>query len=613
MLRTLLSRYAVVLLPIAALAEAPLTNVVKTAQTAVDSNRAMEVMRDVWSTDRWFTFPKFEETAVYLRRRLVDAGLRDVVVTGAPADGKSKAGFWTMPLAWDVKSARLEMIEPEQLVLGDYKEVPASVCMWSGPTPPGGLTAEVIALNPKDWPSVKGKLVLTDRNPADSKWLLVKHGAAGAINGFSENPKLDNDRQWINAWGDKGWAFNAGDTPLPCFSITPKHAAHIRDLLNRGQRVRVKASIDSRYYAGRYPYVTGVIPGSTNEEVLTLGHVAEQGAHDNATGVAAMVEALTALNKLIQSGRLAKPRRGIRILAMPEMYGSMHYIVSNPDRVRRTVAALCVDTPAAPYELAGTEYTFYMNPHVAASYVDALILRVAQEHLSSLQPPRPWHWKEMMAGTDSFLGEPTIGVPTVWPYSGTGVHTHHNSADTPDTVDARSLRDLSVITAAYLYFIANAGEPEVRWLAEITADRALQEIERGGPDRAGYNAQRGRDAIRSVLRLASGASAAVSAQLARLPEPRAVDPAPDTEAVKIVVRRKRPGTIPLDDLPRDRWEGFPSGAWAKTPITALYWCDGKRKLAEVIRLTRLETGDTKFDFVGYFRFLEKHGYVEFAK
>ena len=34
---------------------------------------------------------------------------------------------------------------------------------------------------------------------------------------------------------------------------------------------------------------------------------------------------------------------------------------------------------------------------------------------------------------------------------------------------------------------------------------------------------------------------------------------------------------------------------------------------EVIRLTRLEMGDTKFDFVGYFRFLEKNGYVEFAK
>jgi len=82
------------------------------------------------------------------------------------------------------------------------------------------------------------------------------------------------------------------------------------------------------------------------------------------------------------------------------------------------------------------------------------------------------------------------------------------------------------------------------------------------------------------------------------------------QAGSIVVRRKRFGTLPLDDLAPDRREGYPNGAWAITPVKALYWCDGKRSLAEVIRLTRLETGSSDFDFVGYFRFLEKHGYVE---
>ena len=45
----------------------------------------------------------------------------------------------------------------------------------------------------------------------------------------------------------------------------------------------------------------------------------------------------------------------------------------------------------------------------------------------------------------------------------------------------------------------------------------------------------------------------------------------------------------------------------------LYWCDGRRNLAEVIRLTRLELGPTEFDFVGYFRFLARHGYVEISE
>jgi hypothetical protein len=95
----------------------------------------------------------------------------------------------------------------------------------------------------------------------------------------------------------------------------------------------------------------------------------------------------------------------------------------------------------------------------------------------------------------------------------------------------------------------------------------------------------------------------------------AVKPAEDRDqqlaaAAKLVVKRKRFGTLPLDDLAHDQWEAYPSGAWAAVPTIALYWCDGRRNLAEVIRLTRLELGPTEFDFVGYFRFLARHGYIE---
>jgi hypothetical protein len=85
------------------------------------------------------------------------------------------------------------------------------------------------------------------------------------------------------------------------------------------------------------------------------------------------------------------------------------------------------------------------------------------------------------------------------------------------------------------------------------------------------------------------------------------------EAAKIVVRRKRFGTLPLDDIPPDQREGFPSGAWEGVPTIALYWCDGHRNLAEVIQLTRMELGPSDFDFVGYFRFLRKKGYVDFVQ
>ena len=47
---------------------------------------------------------------------------------------------------------------------------------------------------------------------------------------------------------------------------------------------------------------------------------------------------------------------------------------------------------------------------------------------------------------------------------------------TPDRVDSRSLRDLSIISAAYLYFLANAREPEAPWLAPVSQTRGYQQF-----------------------------------------------------------------------------------------------------------------------------------------
>jgi len=633
----------------------------------------MDFVRHVYATDRWFTYPKFQETAEYVKRTMGDIGLKNIEVLGAPADGVSQAGFWTMPLAWDAKSARLEIIEPvvssEERILADYQKIPTSLGMWSGPTPPEGLTAEVVELRGADETaiakmSLQGKLVLTDHNPAGFKWALVKAGAVGAINAFTEDPDLQDGRQWINAWGDNGWAFTKGSTPLLSFSISPRQAALVRKLLAEHGTVRVRATVDSRYYSGVYPYVTGVIPGTGPEEVMTLGHSSEQGAEDNATGVAAILESLATLNRLIADGKLPPPRRSIRILVMGELYGSMHYIATHPDRMRRTVAAMCMDTPAASYGLAGTEYTFYMNPHVAKSYTDAFILRVAEEYFPAVG--RPWHAHPFMSGTDTYLAEPAVNVPTVWAYSGSGVETHHNSEDTPDRIDPRSLRDIAVVNAAYLYYLADAADEDAVWLAELSQSRGYEQILhsaapfldlatsatdaeklgrtlRDALQHINYSVDRETQAVLSVARLVPGekreettkALTPLVEQLRRFGDEqsdrvrravrrRAVEmglslPANDvpvpqaSEASRIVVRRKRFGTLPLDDLPPDQRRGYPSGAWAGVPTAALYWCDGNRNLAEVIHLTQMELGPTDFDFVGYFRFLRDRGYVDFLR
>src|SRR5262249_39325247 len=123
------------------------------------------------------------------------------------------------------------------------------------------------------------------------------------------------------------------------------------------------------------------------------------------------------------------------------------------------------------------------------------------------------------------------------------------------------------------------------------------------------------EAVLSVLRLVpENRRAALRASLAPLIQTLAPPKGPGAastggEADRMIVTRKRIGSLPLDDLPEDQREGFPSGAWSTVPTIALYWCDGRRTLAEVIRLTEMELGPAKFDFVGYFKFLQRRGYV----
>jgi hypothetical protein len=301
-------------------APSPVSRLLQTLREETDASQAVRDVDTIWQTDRWFTFPKFEETATNVAAIMRRAGLQDVEIGNPPADGVTQGGFWTMPLAWDVKTGTLEIIDPavpaDGRVLADYQKVPTSIGMWSGPTPAGGVITEVV-LAPGTGENVdlKGKLVLGQRG---SKVALAKAGVLGVISDATENRELLDERGWVNSFGDNGWSFTKGSSPLVCFSVTPRAAQLLRELLKKGP-VKVRANVDSRYYSGVYPYVTGVIRGTEGpkgEEVLSLGHLFEQGAHDNATGAASIIGAAETLNRLIQAGKLPRPRRTIRVLGI---------------------------------------------------------------------------------------------------------------------------------------------------------------------------------------------------------------------------------------------------------------------------------------------------------
>jgi hypothetical protein len=140
---------------------------------------------------------------------------------------------------------------------------------------------------------------------------------------------------------------------------------------------------------------------------------------------------------------------------------------------------------------------------------------------------RSWLSQEHRSSTDNYLGDPIIGIPTVIPHGGYGVLAHHNSADRPETVDPKSLRDLLVMNAAYTYFLASAGPAEKRWMAEVALTRGYGQIAAAaskivdqamvaetaetlgrllteGPERIAYQLARESQAVRSAWDLKDG-------------------------------------------------------------------------------------------------------------
>ncbi len=128
-------------------------------------------------------------------------------------------------------------------------------------------------------------------------------------------------RQYTSFW----WA---GQTQPDAwgFVISPRQGRSLRQRLAKGETLRVRASIDSELYPGAIEVVEALLPGdemADGEEILLVSHLChpQPGAHDNASGAAALLEAAVTLAQLISDGRLPAPRRGIRFIWPPEMTG----------------------------------------------------------------------------------------------------------------------------------------------------------------------------------------------------------------------------------------------------------------------------------------------------
>ena len=446
----------------------------------LSTTRMRADIEEFFELSRWSSYDKITALAQLIETKMEAAGMSDVRLIQAPADGRTSYGGWMMPKAYDVEMARLTVVDAEgvTVVLADYQDNPTSLLLYSLPTPEEGLKAELVVADTiaECQPDkLNGRLVLTSCFGVEFSRAAMGAGALGLVcdgrverRFFKTGDYLNHTNEWHNytiaPWDEPNKGFG--------FSLSPNQGQQLRARLGAGETVRLHAVVKTRHYDGVLPVISGRLPGNGPEEIVITGHYDEFGADDNCSQIAVGLEAVRAIRALVEAGELPPLQRGIRLLFPMEARG-FNALVQDGEEIKNFRLGLNIDTVGTDQNAVTSTCcladSLLAAPSFAEEFLAELLERVAEENPL-------FRWKRVAADViDNVFGEPLIGAPTpcIYHYSA----THHLPLDTPERINDRMLRDMARVTATYAGFAANAGLKEALWLGELVADHAVQRLE----------------------------------------------------------------------------------------------------------------------------------------
>lgn len=448
---------------------------------------AWQMVTDLSRFHRIQASPGYRLAAEWVHDCLVQAGV-EAKILSYPADEETQYWGARSFQEWDCAGATLRLVAPEEeaTTLADFRACPISLIQRSQAFEG---EAEVILLedgeqeDDYDGLDLTGKVVLT-RGALRRVWELAvkQRGALGilfdgmrAVDPVRPEGDLADARQYTSFW------WQPWDRKCFGFVLTPRQGQALRRMLKKAaEPVRVQASVTSRHYDGSMEVVQADIPGSEDGVILVVAHLCHPrpSANDNASGAAAAVEAARALQTLIASGDLPRPKRTIRFLWVPEINGTYAYLAGHEQGLEEFIAGINLDMVGEDQGQTGSSWLIERPPDAAASFAPDLLVRLRQDLLALKGVPdvAPSHtgigayplYRQaevpFSGGSDHFLlSDPSVGVPTPmliqWPD-----RFYHTSADTPDHTDPNSLARAGSLAAIYAYWLAVAGPQETAWL-----------------------------------------------------------------------------------------------------------------------------------------------------
>ncbi len=475
---------------------------------------------------------------------------------------------------WNARFADLWIVEPEPERLASTLQSALHLADYSRSTDVTAELVDVGAGGPEDLEAtdVSGKIVLTYGSLVSVMQRAVgERGALGVVwypSPFGGQSAYPDQLQWIRAAGRGAEGFE----PTFAFGLSLRQGLALRNRLAvADEPLRVRAVVDAEFASeqGAEPwqvmveaFIRGTEPGLRQDVVLT-GHMQEEGtsANDDASGTANVLEIARALNSLIDSGRLPRPRRNLRFWWVTEISSQRQYFADHPDAHREMWVNINQDMVGANQaqdvmrvqnitRLPATRFHFFND--VVESVIEYMVrgntAELAQAQAASAFYPEPhlahlgtrhrYNAKMIFFhnNTDHMpFNEAPIGIPgttfTNWPDN-----YIHSSDDELWNIDRTQLGRNAAAVALMAYAMAAADSAAVPALAAETIGRGEERLARNtrlgltwiastadkeaayrmAVDQVRYAAQRERLAIRSLSEAHSSAERCIGRQLEEL-------------------------------------------------------------------------------------------------
>lgn len=608
----------------------------KQAYDLTDRDWLMTHTEELWKIERGQTFGAYARSADYTYNLLKENGFEAELLT-FPADGKTVYQDKRMPLAWDASMGRLTVVKSpivfEDPVVADFEKMPFALVKHSVSTPEGGLRvplvteAQVLA-----GADCTGAMVLLEPETDLRPRVITPHlnkGALGFVSEYLVGCKETPDAvEWVTA-GTEGenWHVQCEDRDFIAYSVSPRTGAKLRKAALTGP-VEVLVESDGRRYEGEIHAVTGLLPGKQKKELWILSHLYEPLSDDNSAGVIASIGLLKIIREMTERGLIPPLEFSIRVVFAMEVYGfaavAEHFGGYLGDR-----AMGGVNTDGLNVIKSEKAFTnIYFSP-LCSPFYGNFVMKSAMDAYIKIWGNKAIREARTMPGDDTYLSDPTTGLPTLWPLKG-GRGYWHNSAQDMDYISEEAFaRTLSLVTAWAAGVVTLNQENLPMYLESALSDaQAFLEMEAKSDTRIGTREEKSEFFYRQVkLALENfalvGAHPLIDKVAAKLQMPELT---PREESVletswldfaEYLVPSRTHRGLPHDlvKFPKEERKGIVDGVLYGPVMFILFGMDGKKTLrqllCEAIWEQRREVNSGKIkSYINAILYLAEGGYVK---